>query len=345
MKYLILGGGPAGIAAAKTVRKAKPDAEILIATDEKTAPYLRPLMPDFILGDATAENTLDPEAKDLQGKKIKIAYGRAAVRLDTGARKVEFSDGTVEGYDRLLIATGAKCDVPEVLRKKSAMIHPFDSWKDAIAIKELAARPGPAVVYGPGYLGIEGCRALRKAKREVVWIKPHKPRFGYPIAGELEASILDDVRNRGARIKDGDEIVEVKETGSGELQVISRHGEVVNTSLVLVATERLPSVDFLAGSGLAIGTGILVDEFLQTSVPDIYAAGDCAEFKDKKTGKSMINFGWRSAIKQGQLVGENMAGGKKRFGGSQEDYFWALFSSAPEDKGKRVTDVEGYGTT
>lgn len=345
MKFLILGGGPAGLAAAKTVRKAKADAEIQIVTDEKTAPYLRPLMPDYILGDATAENTLDPEGRDLQEKKIKIAYGRAAVRLDTGNRKVEFSDGTVEGYDRLLIATGAKCEVPEVLRKKSPMIQVFDSWKDAIAIKELAARPGLAVVYGPGYLAIEGCRALRKAKKEVVWIQPNKPRHGYPIAGELEASILDDVRNRGARIKDGDEIIEVKEKGADSLQVLTKHGEVINCSLILIATERIPSVGSLAGSGLAIGTGVLVDEYLQTSVPDIYAAGDCAEFKDKKTGKSRINFGWRSAIKQGQLAGENMAGGKKRFGGSEEDYFWALFSSSPEDRGKRVTDVEGYGRT
>ena len=335
MKFLILGGGPAGIAAAKTVRKAKADAEIQIVTDEKVAPYLRPLMPDFILGDATAENTLDPEGKELQAKKIKIAYGRAAVRLDTGNRKVEFSDGTVEGYDRLLVATGGKCAVPEVLQIKSPMIQSFDFWKDAIAIKELAARPGPAVVYGPGYLAIEACRALRKAKREVVWIQPNKPRHGYPIAGELEASILDDVRNRGARIKDGDEIVEVKEMGSDALRVLTKHGEVITTSLIVVATERVPTVGFLAGSGVATGKGVLVDEYLQTSAPDIYAAGDCAEFKDKKTGESRVNFGWRSAIKQGQLAGENMAGGKKRFGGNPEDYFWALFSSSPEDRGKK----------
>ncbi|MBE0568415.1 MAG: FAD-dependent oxidoreductase [Deltaproteobacteria bacterium] len=335
MKYLILGGGPAGIAAAKTVRKAKSDAEILIVSEEKAAPYLRPLLPDFILGDANAENTLDPQGKDLQAQKIRIAHGRAAVRLDTGNRKAGFADGTEERYDRLLIATGGKPSVPAVLQMKNPMIQVFDSWKDSIAIKELAAKPGAAVVYGPGYLAIEGCRALRKAKKEVVWIQPDQPRVGYPIAGELEASILDEVRNRGARIKQGDEIIEVKEKGADALQVITRHGESITCSLVVVATERVPSVGFLAGSGLAIANGILVDEYLQTSVPDIYAAGDCAEFKDKKSGESRINFGWRSAIKQGQLAGENMAGGKKRFGGSQEDYFWALFGSSLEDRGKR----------
>jgi NADPH-dependent 2,4-dienoyl-CoA reductase/sulfur reductase-like enzyme len=335
MKYLILGGGPAGIAAAKAVRKEKADAEIAIVTEEKTAPYLRPLMPDYILGDASAENTLDPQGKDLQAKRIGITHGKEAVRLDAGSRKVGFSDGTEERYDRLLIATGGKPTVPEVLRKNTPMIQVFNSWKDSIAIKELSARPGPAVVYGPGYLAIEGCRALRKAKKEVFWIQPNKPRFGYPIAGELEASILDDVRNRGAKIKVGDEIIDVKEKGADALQVLTQHGETITCSLVIVATERMPSVEFLKGSGLAIGNGILVDEYLQTSLPDIYAAGDCAEFKDKKSGESRINFGWRSAIKQGQLAGENMAGGKKRFGGNPEDYFWALFSSSPEDRGKK----------
>lgn len=345
MKYLILGGGPAGIAAAKTVRKAKPDAEILIVTEEKAAPYLRPLLPDFILGDATAENTLDPQGKDLQEMRIRAVHGKKAVGLDPGSRKVTFSDGTEEKYDRLLIATGGKPEVPETLGLKSPMIQVFDSWKDSIAIKEQAARPGPAVVYGPGYLAIEGCRALRKAKKEVVWIQPAKSRVGYPIAGELEASILDEVRNRGARIKDGDEIADVKEKGKDELTVHTRHGETIQCSLLLIATERLPSVGFLAGSGIAIGKGILVDEYLQTNLPDIYAAGDCAEFKDKKSGESRINFGWRSAIKQGQLAGQNMTGGKKRFGGSQEDYFWALFGVSLEDRGKRTTHVEGYGST
>ncbi|MGE5247833.1 MAG: FAD-dependent oxidoreductase, partial [Verrucomicrobiota bacterium] len=102
----------------------------------------------------------------------------------------------------------------------------------------------------------------------------------------------------------------------------------------VVATERIPAVAFLAGSGMAVRTGIVVDEFLRTSVPDVYAAGDCAEFTDKGNGLSRINFGWRSAIRQGQLAGENMAGGKKRFGGNQEDYFWALFGFSLLDRVK-----------
>ena len=333
MKCLILGGGPAGVAAAKTVRKAKPDADIVIATEEVEAPYMRPLLPDLILGDADAEAILDPQGKDLQEKGIRVDRGRVAVRLDTAGRKVTFADGPEASYEVLLVATGGKPDVPASLRKDSPLIRVFDSWKDSLAIKELAANPGAAVVYGPGFLAIEACRALRKAKKEVVWIQPDLPRIGYPIAGELEASILDEVRNRGARIKEGDDIVEVREKGTDGLIVRTGKGEEIPCAMLVVATERIPSVGFASGSGLAMGTGILVDEFLQTNVYGVYSAGDCAEFKVKGR-ESRINFGWRSAIRQGQLAGENMAGGRKKFGGKQEDYFWALFGFSLADRVK-----------
>jgi NADPH-dependent 2,4-dienoyl-CoA reductase/sulfur reductase-like enzyme len=335
MRYMILGGGPAGIEAAKTIRKGKPDAEIILATDETEPPYLRPLLPDLILGHAVDETILDPKGRDLAEKGVRWLTGSRAVRLDVGNRMVDFSDGTREGYDVLLISTGGKPDVPAPLRKDLPAIRLFDSREDALAIRERAARPGTAVVYGPGYLAIEACRALRGTKKEVVWIKPDLPKYGYPIAGELEASILDDVRNRGARILEGEDIVLAREKDADTIVVRTRGGEEIPCSLVVVATERIPSVGFLAGSGVTVGMGVLVDDFLRTSVPNVYAAGDCAEFADKPKGVGRINFGWRSAIRQGQLAGENMVGGNKRFGGEQEIYFWALFGFSLLDRAKK----------
>jgi len=335
MRYLILGCGPAGIAAAKSVRKAKPDAEVVIAADESGVPYLRPLLPDLILGDMDEESVLDPQGKDLHEKRITVLQGKRAARLDLGNRKVGFDDGTLEPYGSLLIATGGKPEIPKVLRRKSEAILSFDSLDDARKIRERAKAPGASVVYGPGYLAIEACRALRKTKKGVVWIRPDLPRHGYPIAGELEASILDDVRNRGAKIKDGDDIVHVYEGEGGGLVVLTREGSEVHCSMVVVATERVPAVEFLQGSGVTIETGVLVDDFLRTNAPDVYAAGDCAEFVvDRARRESRINFGWRSAIRQGKLAGENMAGGNSRFGKVPGDYFWVLFGHPLTERSK-----------
>ena len=94
-----------------------------------------------------------------------------------------------------------------------------------------------------------------------------------------------------------------------------------------MATERLPNVGFLEGSGVKAGAGVLVDEYLRTNVSNIYAAGDCAEVYDVNRRESRINFGWRSAIKQGQLAGENMAGGGKVYIRNAEDYFGLLYGT------------------
>ena len=250
MKHLILGCGPAGIAAAKSIRKAEPGAEIAIAGDELESPYLRPLLPDFVLGEMDEENVLDPQGKDLYDKRIKVFQGKRAERLSMGSRKVAFGDGTEMPYDRLLVATGGKPSVPQPLQRTSDAILSFDSLADARKIRERAKVPGAAVVYGPGYLAIEACRALRKTKKGVVWIRPDLPRHGYPISGELEASILDDVRNRGAKIKDGDDIVRSYEGEGGELVLLTREGSEVRCAMVLVATERVPAIGFLKGSGV-----------------------------------------------------------------------------------------------
>jgi NADPH-dependent 2,4-dienoyl-CoA reductase/sulfur reductase-like enzyme len=284
-----------------------------------------------------AEMILDPQWKDLQAKRIAFLHGRTALRLDTGRQVVEFDGGEEKAYDLLLVATGGKPAVFPALATGHAAIRIFDSYRDALAIRERASLPGNAVVYGPGYLAIEACRALRKAKREVIWIQPDLPRPGYPISGELEASILDEVRNRGAAIREGEEIVQVREKDADTCIVVTRTGEEISCSLLVVATERVPSVGFLSGSGVMVKRGVLVDEFLRTSVADVYAAGDCAEFvgSGSQGGSGRINFGWRSAILQGHLAGENMAGGSKRFGGHEEDYFWALFGFPLLDRVKR----------
>ncbi len=336
MRYLILGCGPAGIAAAKTIRKEDKSATIVIVTEEPGAPYLRPLLPDLVTGEMDTAGVRDPQGADLAEKGIEVRPGKRANKVDAANRRVTFEDGSEEPYDMLLVATGGKPAVPPVLqlRKLSGSVYPFDSLEDAQRIREKAMGKGDAVVYGPGFLGIVASVMLRRMGLSVVWLQPDLPRVGYPISGELEASILDNVRNKGIAIRDGIDIAEIVEMDGGFSAIRTTAGDKIRCSMIVVATERVPSVAFLQGSGIKTGTGILVDDHLRTSAPNVYAAGDCAEIKDKATGESRINFGWRSAVKQGQLAGGNMAGAQKTFIGKQEDFFWLLFGSALADRVK-----------
>ena len=334
MRYLILGGGPAGIAAAKAVRKREKDAAIVIATEESASPYLRPLLPDFISGDTDLSALADPQGEDLGPKEIEYRKGKRARKVYPGGSRVIFEDGTEEGYDFLLVATGGKPILPVPLKKPLGSILPFDSLDDARRIRDRANRPGVSVVYGPGYLAIEACRVLRKAGQDVIWLKPGQPRFGNPIAGEFEASVINEIQNRGVLLKDGTDIASVAEANGETALVCTSSGEEIRCGMVVVATERLPSTQFLEGSGVKVGTGVIVDDYLRTFIGNIYAAGDCAELVDRTSGRSRINFGWRSAIKQGQLAGENMAGGGKLFIRKQEDYLWLLFGTSLLDRSK-----------
>jgi NADPH-dependent 2,4-dienoyl-CoA reductase/sulfur reductase-like enzyme len=332
MKYLILGCGPAGIAAAKAVRGKDKKGEIVVVTEEQGPPYLRPLLTELIMGRADVAGIVDPQAQDLADRGIQVRHGKRAEKIDTAGNRVILTDGAEEAYDILLVATGGKPEIPPLFGKEHPRILPFDSLEDTLRIADRVPRTGTVVVYGPGFLGIVTSSALRKRGNDVVWFQPDRPRLGYPISGELEANILDSVRNTGVRILDGQDVAAIRESG-GEIEIEStQKGERVRCLAVVVATERIPAIGFLSGSGVKTDTGIVVDDYFRTSVPNIYAAGDCAELFDGETRTPRINFGWRSALKQGRLAGENMAGAAKRYVREESDYFWALFGPALLDR-------------
>ena len=325
MRYLILGSGPAGIAAAKGARRLDKDAEVVIATEEHAAPYLRPSLAELVSGETEPSGIADPQGKDLEGLKIRLLGGKRARRLDASKNRVTFSDGAEETYNFLCVATGGRPILPAALMGAPGSFLFLNSLADAHRVRERAMRSDTTVVYGPGYLGIEAARSLRKAGNQVVWINPGLPRFGNPISGDVEARVVEQLRAKGVKTKDGTEIADVIDVDGKSYDVLTTGGERFRCSLIVVATERLPNIGFLEGSGVKTGAGILVSEYLGTNVSNVYAAGDCAEVYDINRRESRINFGWRSAIKQGQLAGENMAGGGKVYIKNTEDYFGLLF--------------------
>ena len=332
MRFLILGGGPAAIAAAKAIRGREKKAGIIIATDEQSPPYLRPMLNDLITGRLDIPDIADPQGEDLAEKGIEVRRGNRATAVDTAGKKVTFADGSSESCDRLLIATGGTLPVPASWGRTPPGVLPINTLEDTLRIRERLSRGDRTVVYGPGFLAIVTASALRKRGCEVTWFRPDMPRHGYPISGELEANILDSVQGTGVEILDGIDIASVRETSEGVEAVPAGSGSAVPCKAVVLATEREPAIGFLAGSGIRTGTGIQVDDLLQTSAPDVYAAGDCAEIKDPKSGQNRINFGWRSAILQGKLAGLNMAGAGKKYSREESDYLWVLIGPALLDR-------------
>ncbi len=334
MRYLVLGSGPAGIAAARAARKADKDADVIVVTEEFAAPYLRPGLADLVAGTIEPAAVLDPQGKDLDAAGIAVKSGKRARRVDAAKNRVLFSDGSEDTYNFLCVATGGRPILPLALMGAMGAFLSLNSLGDALRIKARALRSDVSVVFGPGYLGLEAARALRKLGQQVIWVNPGLPRFGNPISGELEAKVTEQLRNNGVTVREGTDIADVLDLDGRTYVVYTTGGEEIRCSMLVVATERLPAVGFLAESGVKVGTGVLVDEYLRTNVSNIFAAGDCAEVFDVNRRESRINFGWRSAMKQGQLAGENMAGGGKVYIRNTEDYFGLLYGSPLLERGK-----------
>ncbi len=334
MRYLILGNGPAGISAAKAVRESDAAADVLVVGEEPSAPYLRPLLTEVVTGDRDAGSLVNPQAAELAGRGIAMRFGAKATRLDVSARTVAFAAGTVESFDALLIATGGRPAIPHKLRHFEDKVVPIDSLANALRIRERAKARGVVAVLGPGFLAAVTALALRTLGKEVAWLKPGEPRFGNPEGGRVDAGVLSAARSAGIVVFDGAGIGEARESGDGLIVTPSQGGDPVSVSMVVVATERHPNTAFLRGSGVESGTGVLVDDALRTNIPGIFAAGDCAELYDRTTHESRFNFGWRSAMAQGHLAGENMTGAGKAYLRTRDDYFWRLFGPPLRDRFK-----------
>src|SRR5512139_1729149 len=220
MRYLVLGSGPAAIAAARAARKADKDAEVVVVTEEFAAPYLRPNLADLVAGTIEPGAVVDPQGQELAAAGIAVKSGKRARRVDASKNRVLFSDGSEETYNFLCVATGGKPILPLALMGAPGSFLFLNSLGDAQRVRERAMRSDTTVVYGPGYLGIEAARALRKLGNQVVWINPGLPRFGNPISGDVQVRVTDQLRAKGVKVLAGTEIADVVDVDGKSYYVV-----------------------------------------------------------------------------------------------------------------------------
>ena len=309
MKHLILGAGPAGVIAAETIRKHAPaDDEIVILGDEPEAPYSRMAIPYLLMGNIEEPGTHLRHAGDHYARlRIGLQRGRA-VRLDAAARKVQLDDSQWLAFDRLLIATGSTPATPPIPGIAGPGVHSCWTLADARAIAALA-KPGAKVLQmGAGFIGciIMEALAARGVDLSVVEMGDRMvPRMMGPTAGGMIKAWCEA---KGVKVHTGARVDAIERDATPAMKVRLSTGAVLDADLVITATGVKPNIGFLEGSGVRCLVGVLTDEHLQTSVPGIYAAGDCAEAFDKVSGKTIVSAIQPNAAEQARMAGMNMAG-------------------------------------
>ena len=310
MKHVILGSGPAGVIAAETLRKRSPDDEIIMIGCEDAPPYSRMAIPYLLMGNIQESGTyLRKEPGYFEKLKIQQIRGKAA-SLDPKAKKLTLEgDGGQIAYDKLLIATGSVPIRPPIPGIELPGVYPCWTLEDARSIAELA-KPGSRVLQmGAGFIGCIILEALASRKVELTVVEMGDrmvPRMMTSVAGGM---IKQWVQEQGVQVYTDTRVEEISKSASG-LTVKLSNGKTIEVDLVISATGVKPNIEYLNSSGLAIEIGVLVNDCMQTSSSDVYAAGDVAESIDFSTGNRIVNAIQPNAAEQARIAAINMSGGQ-----------------------------------
>ncbi len=305
MRHVILGAGPAGVIAAETLRKHAPLDSITLVGEEAEPPYSRMAIPYLLMGKIGEPGTyLRKRLAHYAELNITLLHARAT-RVDAAARALTLDNGQSLSFDTLLIATGshpARAPVPGI---DCAGVHSCWTLDDARRIMDLAVPGARVLQMGAGFIGciIMEALATRGVHLSVVEMGDRMvPRMMGPTAGGM---IRDWCEAKGVQVFTGTR-VEAIEVAS-PLRARLSDGQHLAADLIISATGVKPAIAFLENSGITCLQGVLTDEYMQTNVPGVFAAGDCAEAFDKVSGKTLISAIQPNAAEQARVAALNMA--------------------------------------
>ena len=307
MHHLIIGAGPAGVRAAEALRRLDPSAKVTLIDGEGEAPYSRMAIPYFLSGKIGEEGMWLHRPLDFYAENgIELVRGRVA-RVDAAARRVEMEDGSRLDYDRLLLASGARAVKPPVPGLSGPRVRHCWTVEDARAIAEAAHEGAKVVLMGAGFIGsiILEALALRGVDLTVVEIEDRMvPRMLDETAGSMLRQWCEE---KGVRVLTSTRIEEVREAGQG-LEVSLSSGEAIPADLLVVAAGVTPNIECMEGTGVETRSGVVVNARMETSLPDVWAAGDCAEGCDFSSGDLSTLAIQPVAVEQAVIAAKNMAG-------------------------------------
>jgi len=306
---IIVGAGLAGASAAEALRDSGFEGSVTIVGTEDEAPYIRPpLSKEFLAGSAEEDSPYVHPREWYAERSIGLEAGVTAVDLDLGGHGLVLDDGRRLKYDRLLLATGA---VPRRLTIPGAElpgVHYLRTFGDSRELKSLISGGGRKVaIVGAGWIGLEVASTARSLGNEVTVIGmediPLAAIVGERI-GEVFASLH---REHGVELRMSTRTSRI--AGDGQATgVVLESGETVPADVVVVGIGAVPSTGLAEKAGLEVDNGILVDQTLRTSDPDVFAAGDVANELHPVLGRRIRVEHWANALNQGQAAGQSMAG-------------------------------------
>ncbi len=305
--WLIVGQGAAGAAAARELRQLDSGAAITVIASEQAGFYSRIDLPDIISGKRRPEEAVLQTPAQFQAAGICCLTGVQAVSIRPEEHCVVLASGQQLHYDRLLLATGALPVRPALPGITADGVYTLWTLEQTAAISLAAAEAGAAVVIGSGLIGLKTALALRQRGLQVTVIERMNRVLPQQLDETGAALLAAALRARGIEILTGVQ-VEAVATAGGKVAGIRAGSWLVPCGLVVCAAGVKADTALARTAGLEIGAGIRVNEFLQTSGADIYAAGDAAEVLTVLDRQHCLSAGWPAAVEQGIIAARNLSG-------------------------------------
>jgi 3-phenylpropionate/trans-cinnamate dioxygenase ferredoxin reductase component len=316
--FVIVGGGLAGAKAAETLRAEGFSGRVILICDERDHPYERPpLSKGYLLGKEARDSVYVHELAWYARNEIELHLGQTVAAVDRTARTVRFGDGTIVRYDKLLIATGAEPRRLDIPGTDLVGVHHLRRLAHAERLKTVLANlgreNGHLVIAGAGWIGLEVAAAAREYGAEVTVIESEPTPLHGVLGPELGNLFAELHREHGVRFHFGARLTEIVGQDGLVLAARTDDGEEHPAHDVLAAIGAAPRITLAEAAGLetadrAHGGGIVVDERLRTSDPDIYAAGDVAAFPHPLFGTRLRVEHWANALNGGPVAARAMLG-------------------------------------
>jgi NADPH-dependent 2,4-dienoyl-CoA reductase/sulfur reductase-like enzyme len=304
---VIVGGGLASARAIKAYREAGGEERIALFSKDAVLPYHRPPLSKGYLRDETNEAPFVEDEEFYARNDVDVLLGTSVSAVAPGTRSLTTENGRHYDYGKLLIATGARPRRLNVPGADLDSVFTLRSLADSGAIRDAARGAARAAVVGGGFIGMEVAASLRQLGLEVTLIHLGSGLFDQLSSPDLSDQLAFLYREHGVELVLEQEVAAFG--GDGRLGYVeTKSGVRVETELAVVGVGVVPNVGFLAGSGLALGDGVVVNERFETSAPGVYAVGDVANFYDPLFGRQRRIEHWSNANYQGTEIGRILAG-------------------------------------
>ncbi len=314
MQYIIVGGSAAAISAVESIRSLDHESRIDLFSDEETPLFSRVLLPYYV-AEELSKPLLNFRTSDFfETNRVTPHLGVKVTSLNVTAKSIRTADGKTYAFDKLLLATGGKAIVPPIPGVDKEGISTLKTMADAERIYNMQGKR--AVVIGAGSIGVEACISLTRRGIKTTLLE----QLGQVMPTVFDEEAAEIVRKRiedlGIEVFTGEKAL--KFTGDKRVAGVVTDNREIPCDMVVLSVGVRPQTELAVQAGLALGDmkGVRVDETMQTSAPDVYAAGDVAETHDIARNTYFLNAIWPCAFEQGHFAGLNMAGQKTVYPGS-----------------------------